>query len=75
MDAAIEARAAGLVRFIGVTGHGWNVAAMHRRSLERFDFDSLLMPWNWLAVSKVAGRVQTDEAHTSLGRQAAAASH
>jgi aryl-alcohol dehydrogenase-like predicted oxidoreductase len=47
LDAAIEAREAGLVRFIGVTGHGWTVAAMHRRSLERFDFDSVLMPWNW----------------------------
>ncbi len=47
LDAAVEARESGLVRFIGVTGHGWNVAAMHRRSLERFDFDSVLMPWNW----------------------------
>ncbi len=49
LDAAIEARAEGLVRFIGVTGHGWTIAAMHRRSLERFDFDSVLMPWNWFA--------------------------
>ncbi len=49
LDAAVEAREEGLVRFIGVTGHGWNVAAMHRRSLERFDFDSVLMPWNWFA--------------------------
>jgi aryl-alcohol dehydrogenase-like predicted oxidoreductase len=47
LDAVVEAREQGLVRFIGVTGHGWNVAAMHRRSLERFDFDSVLMPWNW----------------------------
>jgi aryl-alcohol dehydrogenase-like predicted oxidoreductase len=47
LEACIEAREAGLVRFIGVTGHGWNVAAMHRRSLERFDFDSILLPWNW----------------------------
>jgi hypothetical protein len=30
-----------------VTGHGWTVAAMHRRSLEHFDFDSVLLPWNW----------------------------
>ena len=37
------------MKYIGVTGHGWNVAAMHRRSLERFDFDSILMPWNWFA--------------------------
>ena len=47
LDAAVEAREEGLVRFIGVTGHGWSSAAMHRRSLERFDFDSVLMPWNW----------------------------
>jgi aryl-alcohol dehydrogenase-like predicted oxidoreductase len=47
LEAATEARAEGLVRFIGVTGHGWNVAAMHRRALERFDFDSVLLPWNW----------------------------
>ena len=48
LRAAIEARDAGLVRFIGVTGHGWNVAAMHRRSLAHFDFDSVLMPYNWV---------------------------
>ena len=47
LDAVLQAREEGLVRFIGVTGHGWTVAAMHRRSLERFDFDSVLMPWNW----------------------------
>jgi aryl-alcohol dehydrogenase-like predicted oxidoreductase len=49
LEAAVEAREAGLVRFIGVTGHGWTVAAMHRRALERFAFDSVLMPWNWFA--------------------------
>lgn len=49
LEACIEAREQGLVRFIGVTGHGWTVAAMHRRSLERFAFDSILLPWNWFA--------------------------
>ena len=49
LEAAVQAREEGLVRHIGVTGHGWNVAAMHKRSLERFDFDSVLMPWNWYA--------------------------
>ncbi len=48
LRAAVEAKSAGHVRFIGVTGHGWNVAAMHRRSLARFDFDSVLMPYNWI---------------------------
>lgn len=47
LDAAVEAREKGLVRFIGVTGHGVTVAAMHRRSLERFPFDSVLLPCNY----------------------------
>ncbi len=42
LEAMVEARSQGLVRFIGVTGHGTRVAAMHRRSLERFAFDSVL---------------------------------
>jgi aryl-alcohol dehydrogenase-like predicted oxidoreductase len=46
LEAVIEARDEGLVRFIGVTGHGVSVAAMHRRSLERFPFDSVLLPYN-----------------------------
>jgi aryl-alcohol dehydrogenase-like predicted oxidoreductase len=46
--ACAEARDEGLVRFIGVTGHGTRVAAMHRASLERFDFDSVLLPYNFL---------------------------
>jgi aryl-alcohol dehydrogenase-like predicted oxidoreductase len=47
LEATVEARAQGLVRFIGVTGHGWTIPAMHRRSLARFDFDSVLMPYNF----------------------------
>jgi aryl-alcohol dehydrogenase-like predicted oxidoreductase len=48
LEAAIEARDEGLVRFIGVTGHGLSVAEMHRRSLERFPFDSVLLPYNYV---------------------------
>jgi aryl-alcohol dehydrogenase-like predicted oxidoreductase len=46
LRAAVEAREAGLVRFIGVTGHGVQVARRHRESLERFQFDSVLFPYN-----------------------------
>src|SRR5215217_8191674 len=46
LEAAVAARDEGLVRFIGVTGHGVTVAAMHKRALERFDFDSVLLPYN-----------------------------
>src|SRR3954470_2911018 len=48
LEAAIEAREEGLVGFIGVTGHGLSVAEMHRRSLERFAFDSVLCPYNYV---------------------------
>jgi len=47
LEALIEAREEGLARFIGVTGHGWTIAAMHRRSLARFDFDAVLLPYNF----------------------------
>lgn len=50
LEAAVEAREEGLVRAIGVTGHGSQIAATHRRSLERFDFDSVLLPYNYVTM-------------------------
>jgi aryl-alcohol dehydrogenase-like predicted oxidoreductase len=47
VEALVQARQEGLVRFIGVTGHGLRIPHMHRRSLERFAFDSILMPYNF----------------------------
>src|SRR5262249_60189212 len=47
-EAAVEARDQGLVRFIGVTGHGVTVAAQHKRALERFDFDAVLLPYSYV---------------------------
>jgi aryl-alcohol dehydrogenase-like predicted oxidoreductase len=47
VEALVRAQAEGLTRFIGVTGHGLRIAAMHLRSLERFDFDSVLLPFNF----------------------------
>ena len=47
LEALIEARQKGLVRYLGVTGHGNRAAAMHLQSLERFDFDSVLLPYNY----------------------------
>jgi aryl-alcohol dehydrogenase-like predicted oxidoreductase len=48
LDAAVRAREEGLVRFIGVTGHGVTVAAQHKRALERFPFDSVLLPYSYV---------------------------
>ncbi len=50
IDAAIKAKKQGLIRAIGVTGHGLQIAATHRRSLERFDFDSVLLPYNYITM-------------------------
>jgi aryl-alcohol dehydrogenase-like predicted oxidoreductase len=50
LEAALEARDQGLIRYIGVTGHGSQIAATHRRSLERFDFDSVLLPYNYVTM-------------------------
>jgi aryl-alcohol dehydrogenase-like predicted oxidoreductase len=50
IDAAVEAREKGLVKAIGVTGHGAQIAANHRRSLKRFDFDSVLLPYNFVTL-------------------------
>ncbi len=50
LEAAVAARDEGLVRFIGVTGHGLEVAARHSASLERFPFDSVLLPYSYVMI-------------------------
>lgn len=60
VEALSQAREEGLARFIGVTGHGLRIAAMHRRSLERFDFDSVLLPYNFLLVSHDGYRAELE---------------
>jgi len=68
LEAIVEARAQGLVRFIGVTGHGTQVAAMHLRSLERFAFDSVLFPYNFTMMS-IAQYANDTEALVKLCNQ------
>ncbi|HEY3237306.1 MAG TPA: aldo/keto reductase, partial [Polyangiaceae bacterium] len=48
LEALVEAREQGLTRFVGVTGHEAVAPKMHLRSLERFDFDSVLLPYNFV---------------------------
>jgi aryl-alcohol dehydrogenase-like predicted oxidoreductase len=47
IEAVVQAQAYGLVRYIGVTGHGLTVAAQHLRSLEQYPFDAVLLPYNY----------------------------
>jgi aryl-alcohol dehydrogenase-like predicted oxidoreductase len=60
LDALVRARDEGLVRHIGVTGHGLRIAAMHRRSLERFDYDSVLLPYNYALFCDEGYRRESD---------------
>jgi len=48
IDAFIEAKEQGLARFLGVTGHGLTTPTMHLRSLEMYDFDAVLLPYNYI---------------------------
>jgi aryl-alcohol dehydrogenase-like predicted oxidoreductase len=61
VEAMARAREEGLVRFIGVTGHGLRIAPMHLRSLERFDFDSVLLPYNFLTMQDDGYRSSFEE--------------
>lgn len=61
VEALVRARDDGLVRFIGVTGHGLRIARMHRRSLERFDADSVLLPYNFSLLADPGYRSDVEE--------------
>jgi aryl-alcohol dehydrogenase-like predicted oxidoreductase len=60
VEALAKARDEGLVRFIGVTGHGNRIAGMHRRSLERFPFDSVLLPYSFAGMGDDAYRADVE---------------
>lgn len=60
LEYLIEAREQDLVKHIGVTGHEVAIAGMHQRSLERFDFDSVLLPYNYLMMQNETYRAGFD---------------
>jgi aryl-alcohol dehydrogenase-like predicted oxidoreductase len=60
VEALAAARDEGLVHHIGVTGHGTRIARMHLRSLERFDFASVLLPFSWVALQDDGYRRDVD---------------
>jgi len=60
VEALAAAREDGLVKDIGVTGHGVPIAGMHLRSLERFDFASVLLPINFVMLDNPAYRTDVE---------------
>ena len=61
VEALAAARDEGLVDHIGVTGHGLRIAGMHVRSLERFDFASVLLPVNFILLDNPVYRADVEE--------------
>jgi aryl-alcohol dehydrogenase-like predicted oxidoreductase len=60
VEAMVRAQEEGLVRHIGVTGHGTRIARMHLRSLERHPFDSVLLPFSYVALQDPAYRADVE---------------
>ena len=60
VEALFAARDEGLARFVGVTGHGLRAASTHRRSLERAEFASVLLPYNHVLLADDGYRRDVD---------------
>ncbi|MDJ0768885.1 MAG: aldo/keto reductase [Ilumatobacter sp.] len=73
VEAMAAARDEGLTRFIGVTGHGLRIASMLVRSLERFDFDSVLFPYNHVLLTDPAYRSDVETLRTLCAQRRVAA--
>ena len=73
VEALVRARDEGLVRHIGVTGHGTRIAGMHLRSLERFPFDAVLLPYSFVGLQDPTYRADVEALLTVCAEQQVAA--
>jgi predicted aldo/keto reductase-like oxidoreductase len=48
LEAVVEAREQGRTRFIGITGHGQHAPKVFSEALNRFDFDTVMFPLNFI---------------------------
>ncbi|NWG35043.1 MAG: aldo/keto reductase [Chloroflexi bacterium] len=60
LEAFVEARERGLIKHIGITGHGVNAPQIYREALRRFDFDSVLFPLNFVQMGNPDYRLHAD---------------
>jgi aryl-alcohol dehydrogenase-like predicted oxidoreductase len=65
LEALVQAKQAGLIRHIGITGHGVEAPAIYLEALRRFDFDSVTFPLNFVQ----AGNAKYYQAAKELIRQ------
>jgi diketogulonate reductase-like aldo/keto reductase len=72
LEAAVEARQQGLVRFIGITSHTLHAPQIHTRALDRFEFDSVLLPLNYPIYQDPAYRSEFDAVVQKCNRKTVA---
>jgi len=48
LEALIEAREQGIVRWLGITGHSHDAPSTHLEALRRFDFDTVMFPLSFV---------------------------
>lgn len=61
LEAFVEARREGLIKFIGITGHGVDAPKIYLEALRRFDFDSVLFPLNFVQMANPEYRKYAEE--------------
>ena len=60
LEEILEAREEGLLDYIGITGHGLHVADVFFEALERFDFDTVMFPINFVMYDNLAYRASSE---------------
>ncbi|MFB0515645.1 MAG: aldo/keto reductase [Candidatus Neomarinimicrobiota bacterium] len=60
LEAVIAARRDGLIRFIGITGHGLAAPQVMSEALRRFDFDAIMFPLNFILYSDPQYRAEAE---------------
>ena len=61
LRAFIEAKEEGLIRYLGVTGHGVSAPSMHLKSLAKHPFDSVLLPYNYPMMKNAEYRTEFEK--------------
>ena len=61
LKAAMQAQEQGLVKYVGVTGHGTRTAEMHLRSLAHFEFASVLLPYSHMSLQDERYKIEFEE--------------
>jgi aryl-alcohol dehydrogenase-like predicted oxidoreductase len=69
LEAAIRAQEEGLVRFVGITGHGHEAPATHREALNRYPFATVLTPYNYVLSTNEQYKADFEELVAETQRQ------